>query len=243
MRTEVVVNISPFIDKFACVFDRKEDVFVNTEDHVWECEELRNYKQSYKRISKELVEHSEFGKVKSLFEQIENMNAAIEVDCIQSELVDGFQRYGVEVRNSGSPGLSCIAFYWAGGEIAPWVPTTVVADGFSDFQYTQNGDHCEFKPRDRIFHFQSAFELGEVGEILNHVAESEDLKRSALRDLLEKMLILKSLEYASEALVMATRSDSFEKLPKRGEDFCFFATPGHDEPTIQLWPSGDRVHF
>lgn len=212
-------------------------------DLVWTFEELKNYKQSCERISKELVAHSDFGKIESIFEQIKNLNATFEIDCIQSELVDSFQRYSAEMVNSGSAPLFCIALYWAGGEIAPWVPTTVVADGFSDFQFIQSGDHSKFKPRDRVFHFQPAFELGEVGEILNHVAESEDLKRSPLRDLLEKILILKSLEYATDALVIASHSDPFKSLSKREKDFCFFATPGHDEPTIKLWPLDDQAKF
>ena len=121
------------------------------------------------------------------------------------------------VKKVGEP-ISAIRFYWAGAEVEPWVPSTVWGDGWLTHRF--DGTKLTHGPAN--FHDCGGFDLGPIAELLLDADEDA-----------QKELVLLSIDLTERALAIATKTDAFARLAKR-EGFEFFATPGHDEPSVRL---------
>ena len=128
------------------------------------------------------------------------------------------------VKSPAAP-ISAIRFYWAGTEIEPWVPSDVWCDGWLSHRYEETPDRNVLVHGAANFHACGGFDLGPIGELLL-AAEDDDAR---------KLLVLGSIDLVESALAIAVQTPAFARIPKL-DPFEFFATPGHDEPSVRLDP-------
>lgn len=121
--------------------------------------------------------------------------------------------------------LAAVSLYYAGAEIAPYLPQDVWADGLAEVR--RDGD--SLRRGARHFREHAAFALCVVGEHLAALGEDEALHDSPDGEALARALVLRSLVWLRGALPRLRAEPAFAALPVTG-DFVFLASPGHDEP-------------
>lgn len=123
--------------------------------------------------------------------------------------------------------LAAVSFYFAGTEIAPYVPQDVWADGLAEVR--RDGD--TLRRGARLFRERPAFELGTAGELLGELGGLGALIDTPEGDALYRTLILRTLVSLGAALRELRADAAFRELPVQ-RDFVFLASPGHDEPWV-----------
>lgn len=123
--------------------------------------------------------------------------------------------------------LAAVSFFYAGAEVAPYLPQDVWADGLAELKR----DAEVIKRGARHFREHAAFALCVVGERLTELGEDEAFHDSPAGDALAKALVLKSFVWLRAALPRLRALPAFAALPVT-DDFVFIASPGHDEPWV-----------
>ena len=124
-------------------------------------------------------------------------------------------------------GLAAVSFFYAGAEIAPYLPQDVWADGLAEVK--RDGDRLTRGAR----HFReyAAFALCVIGEHLSELGEDEAFHDTPEGDALARALVLRSFVWLRAALRRLRATPAFAALPVT-DDFVFLASPGHDEPWV-----------
>lgn len=121
--------------------------------------------------------------------------------------------------------LAAVSFFYAGAEVAPYLPQDVWADGLAEVK--RDGERLTRGAR----HFReyAAFALCVVGERLAELGEDEAFHETPEGDALARALVLRSFVWLRAALHRLRAAPAFAALPVT-DDFVFLASPGHDEP-------------
>lgn len=121
--------------------------------------------------------------------------------------------------------LAAVSFFYAGAEVAPYLPQDVWADGLAEVKR----DGQRLTRGARHFREYAAFALCVVGERLAELGDDEPFHDSPEGDALARALVLRSFVWLRAALVRLRATPGFAALPVT-DDFVFLASPGHDEP-------------
>jgi hypothetical protein len=161
-------------------------------------------------------------RVSTLRKKLDNLPILAELDRVDDakaiagivkELDKSFTRYAKEAEKP----ITKIDFYWAGAEVAPWVPADVWGNVYANKELLLDSAGG-FTPTPLPILYDVAEELGD------HEAFDD------LRDL----FVAKSLHLAQQAIAKAARGKPFAAMTL-GEPFTIVGTPGHDEPSVKLW--------
>jgi hypothetical protein len=121
--------------------------------------------------------------------------------------------------------LAAVSFFYAGTEVAPYLPQDVWADGLAELK--RDGD--SLRRGARHFREYPAFALCVAGELLTELGEDDDFASSEIGEALSRALVLRSLVWLHGGLKRLRADPAFAALPTAPE-FVFIASPGHDEP-------------
>jgi hypothetical protein len=121
--------------------------------------------------------------------------------------------------------LAAVSFFYAGTEVAPWLPQDVWADGLAEVK--REGE--KLRRGARHFREYPAFALCVAGELLTELGEDDAFASSEIGEGLARGLVLRSLVWLHGGLKRLRADAAFAALPTT-PDFVFLASPGHDEP-------------
>ena len=150
-----------------------------------------------------------------LLEELEALDPEVAVAEIVRQLDQSFLRYAGLLAKQPPQQITAIRFYWAGAEIAPWVPSAVMGNVHAGRKLLL--DSC------------GGFDPTPLEILCDALADTPELgDDDALGDL-EHLFVATSLELAARAVAVAARGEPFAALPTT-RPFDFVATPGHDSP-------------
>ncbi len=161
----------------------------------------------------------------ALVKALDALDPAVEIAAIENELRDAFGKW--QSRINGADDFCAVRFYWAGGDVAPYVPHDVWSTGYAGNAF----DGAAGTPRATLFREAAGFEPRPLG-LLKDAADGEGIP-DELFDSLEELFIARSLSWASRALSLAMQRPEFDAL-RPVSPFHFLASQGHDEGTVVL---------
>jgi len=210
---------------------------------MWTEAELADWEATYARCLDACARAELDADLASVFALVSGGDDERERARIASELERSFLQYAdpqfvnPQARTAeGVRPLQGVLFYYAGAEVEPYVPVQAWGVGIADAEVTSRaGTLRRVKKKAVNFSDCGGYDLGKAATRLYEVAE-EDLALDDRRgyDDVYKAVILDSFRLAKLALRHAVETDAFRQLPQRAP-FHFWATPGHDEPTVELW--------
>lgn len=154
-----------------------------------------------------------------LIEALEAFDRTRAIEAIVRELDASFRDYREELARKGAMEVTAITLYWAGAEIEPWVPSTVMGNVYAG--------------RTRVLDSAGGFEPEPLSILCDALADSEELRDSEVFDGLKELFVLESIEIAREAVASAVQSTAFAAL-RTARPFEVLAIPGHDRRKLLL---------
>lgn len=209
---------------------------------MWTDAELANWEQTRERSVHECRQTKLDASLHAVLSALDRVDDEAEVARIAKELELSFRCYADPVNvnaaartEDGVRPLCGVLFYYAGTEVEPYVPSQVWGQGVAEAEVTVgDGAIRHIKKRAVNFGDCPGYELGAPAKLLLHAAETDDAidERDGYCNVY-KAVVLDSLRLASRALQRLVVTSAFDTLPKTSP-FSFWATPGHDEPRIEL---------
>jgi hypothetical protein len=148
-----------------------------------------------------------------LLEALEAIDLEAAIAEIVRQLDQSFLLYAERLASRSLQPITKIRFYWAGAEIAPWVPSVVMGNVYAG--RTLLLDSC------------GGFDPTPLEILCDALADTPELGDDAALGDLEHLFIATSLELAARAVTIAARGGPFAAL-STARPFDFVATPGHD---------------
>ncbi len=165
-------------------------------------------------------------RAEALWAQVESSKPS-DVEGMTQELVAAFGAW----RKGLAQPLGAVAFYFAGAEVEPYVPSDAWSHGFASATLQDGRLRGE-----RLFREGRGFTprpLRALHDALLEAAEAGPTADEAALDALKQPVVALTLARLTEALRRATADAAFSALTGV-RPFRFFATPGHDEPTVPV---------
>lgn len=156
-------------------------------------------------------------------------SAAEDIDAMARELERAFVSWAEAI---GPATLGAVAFYFAGAEIEPYVPSDAWAHGFASAAF----DGARFRPGARLFREKPAFTPRPLVALHDALLAAYDEGREADVEQLEGLeprAVELTIDRVRAALETARGSDAFRRL-RTSHRLLFAVTPGHDEPTVPI---------
>ncbi|MCY0999439.1 hypothetical protein OWM54_20080 [Myxococcus sp. MISCRS1] len=215
---------------------------------MWTDEELRELETCAARLLAQVRESDGFEQVSAQVAEAQAVDAGL-VAVMTAGLVKSFGMYREPrylrqeayvwealdgVRRARVRPLSGLLLYWAGGDVSPYVPQEVWGQGLVEHHYEETATENALDSSATNFDTCGGFGLGSVGDALLELAEDRGLRALEVFAPLEKLLVVRSLQCAREAVRKAVESEAFRALPREAS-FQVLAMPGHDAPACLLW--------
>jgi hypothetical protein len=154
-----------------------------------------------------------------LLDALDALDPEVAIAEIVRQLDRSFLLYAARLASRPPLPITQICFYWAGAEIAPWVPSLVMGNVYAD--QTLLLDSC------------GGFDPTPLEILCDALADTPELGEDAAFDDLEHLFVATSLELAARAVAIAARGVPFAALSTI-RPFDFVATPGHDTKDVLL---------
>lgn len=156
----------------------------------------------------------DFARIAKLVREVESLDEAKAIAAIEQELRASYRRY----RSVDQP-ITTIHFYWAGAEVAPWIPTEVMGNVYAG--------------KRRLLESTGGFTPHPLPALQWALEQDAELGDHDAFDDLRALFVSRSFELATTAIVASAGSKELAALDT-ARPFTFTGTPGHDETRVTL---------
>jgi hypothetical protein len=165
--------------------------------------------------------------VRPLLDELDRQNAEEAVASLHRQLLQTFDAWSGQVRSVED--FVAVRFFYAGGEVAPYVPCTAWSYGYAGAPF----DGIKGRPRAVLFKELAGFEPHPLVSLYDAGEEGRIPEEVSMAELIEPWLSC-SLDWTGRALSRAVQNEAFTRL-RPCRPFHFIVTPGHDQPERLLF--------